>query len=421
MTVTSIPQCTNANPCGFCVSPFDDPLPDCTCGNCRDGRYSAVISGINAEMVAYRQRNLSKRERKRKGKTEPQTPTRTVKVHSQAAESATEPDGGLDAFTKSFENIDIETKLPAVLQRSDGETLLYAGKLNSVFGTPGSGKSWIALIMAEQTVHQGGRVLWWDFEDSPATFKRRAALLGFDPVSFKDDFRFVIPDLIDAPNALSEAQAWLCDAIDPNKSLVVIDAAESAGCPSDGASVGAWFNKYVDIWRDYGIGVLTLDHVPKRAEDRPKGAIGSQHKLARLDGAGLFVTGTVWTKRTGGKMKLIVHKDRGGDIPAPVGKTAAIIEGTYNHEGAFSYAIKPPDQTDDPEGLADALLEAIAQAGEVKGSRGLRSLTKAKGRAVDESMRSLVDAGLVGKVKDGKSFAYTITSAGLASLASDES
>ena len=67
---------------------------------------------------------------------------------------------------------------------------------------------------------------------------RRAALLGFDPIAFKDDFRFVIPELVDAPNALAEAQSWLCDAIDPSKSLVVIDAAESAGCPSDGASVG---------------------------------------------------------------------------------------------------------------------------------------------------------------------------------------
>ena len=76
------------------MSPFDDPLPDCTCGNCRDGRYRAVISGINAEMVAYRQRNRAKRERK--GESEPTTPTRTVKVHSQPAESVTEPDGGLE-------------------------------------------------------------------------------------------------------------------------------------------------------------------------------------------------------------------------------------------------------------------------------------------------------------------------------------
>ena len=57
-----------------------------------------------------------------------------------------ELEGGLDAFAESFD-FDAETdRLPAVLERSDGETVLYAAKTNVLHGTPGSGKSWIAMI-----------------------------------------------------------------------------------------------------------------------------------------------------------------------------------------------------------------------------------------------------------------------------------
>ena len=68
--------------------------------------------------------------------------------------------------------------LPALLARSDGATILYAGKVNSVFGEPGMGKSWIAIQAALAALEQGGRVLWWDFEDRPDTLYRRAEALG---------------------------------------------------------------------------------------------------------------------------------------------------------------------------------------------------------------------------------------------------
>ena len=46
----------------------------------------------------------------------------------------------LSAFERSFD-FEAETeRLPALLQRSDGETLLYSGKLNVLHGTPGCGK-----------------------------------------------------------------------------------------------------------------------------------------------------------------------------------------------------------------------------------------------------------------------------------------
>ena len=56
-------------------------------------------------------------------------------------------------------------KLPALMVRDDGHTLLYESRLNSIFGEPGVGKTWLAIISAISAVRAGANVLWWDFED----------------------------------------------------------------------------------------------------------------------------------------------------------------------------------------------------------------------------------------------------------------
>ena len=72
-------------------------------------------------------------------------------------------------FTRPIEARNAAEALPSMLDRADGETLLYAGKLNSIFGEPGTGKSWVALMAAIEALSRGGSVLWWDFEDKPDT------------------------------------------------------------------------------------------------------------------------------------------------------------------------------------------------------------------------------------------------------------
>ena len=42
---------------------------------------------------------------------------------------------------------------PPILERTDGKTLLYANKLNGLFGQPGGGKSWLALLALSETVY----------------------------------------------------------------------------------------------------------------------------------------------------------------------------------------------------------------------------------------------------------------------------
>ena len=303
-------------------------------------------------------------------------------------------------------------RLPALLTRSDGATLLYTGKLNTLFGEPGTGKSWVALIASNEVILGGGRVVWWDFEDSPDTIARRGEALGaLTHLQDKGSFLFVGPSLQEEGEFLArqELAAWLGEV---DNSFIVLDAATSAGCPADGADVLPWYKANINVWLDAGVGVLLLDHVPKRREDRPRGGIGSTHKLGRIQGAALDISGVPWNKQVGGGMKLIVHKDRNGELPATLGKVAAVIKGVYR-DGVLDYTINPPTDDDIPD-VADALLDKIAKTGEagVTGQRNIRTLVKGSNKAVDTALDSLMSNGLIERVTKGKSYTYYATAAG---------
>ena len=310
--------------------------------------------------------------------------------------------------------ITLETtpKLPALLTRDDGETLLYEARLNSIFGEPGTGKTWIAILAVIAALRSGARVIWWDFEDRPATLATRITALAASEFIGDPDIQFVQPDLKDDHNAILAAAEWVKGGERPG--LVVIDSCESAGCPADSNNVAPWYRLCVDPWINAGAGVILLDHVPKRKEDRPKGGIGSQHKLARVDGAALFVQGQVWTKKASGKITLTLHKDRPGDLPAMPNKPVAIVEGLHA-DSALAITIESPSGDDDDD-IAGALLEGIAKAGPdgVAGSRAIRGLVKGDGRKIDAALDELIAADLVRRPaqKRGRAFVYTITEAG---------
>ena len=335
--------------------------------------------------------------------------------------TTTDTNADLDSFTADLAG-DVDTEpLPALVERTDGATVMYAGKLNSLFGVPGSGKSWVVIIAIEEAVMRGGRVLYLDYEDNDKTFKARSALLGFDVGAYADCVKYIRPGVTESPTAMAQATQWLTGAVSPTHNLVVLDACESAGCPSDGADIAPWFRTHIEPWRVDGNGVLMVDHVPKRSDDRPNGPIGSQAKLARIDGVALAVSGTPWTKQASGKIFLTNHKDRGGDIPAPVGKAVCVIEGAYttvDGDKAFAYSINPPTAQDGEEPLNRKVLNVLMDAG-VEGITGTRDLRLAVGgnaKAINEAARTLIDMGMVARDKVGAANRYVITATGIGLL-----
>ena len=308
--------------------------------------------------------------------------------------------------------------LPSLMVRDDGRTILYESKLNSVFGEPGVGKTWVAIMAAISAVRNGSNVLWWDFEDRQATLATRLAALGADDLIENPALRFVNDSFLEdeteeESSILPYAQAWLMQGQRPG--LVVIDSCESAGCPSDGGAVKPWFDKFCKPWESIGATLLLLDHVPKRKEERPLGAIGSTHKRSKMTGAAIFVTGTPWNQLEGGKLLLVNHKDRAGQLMVSPNKPICNIIATYV-EGVLAYTITPPEREDiDAAQVADSLLFEIAKMGSegVTGSRSVRALVKHKGKTADIALEDLQKAGLVDRYKVGQAWLYYATPEGL--------
>ena len=303
--------------------------------------------------------------------------------------------------------------VPALLTRTDGATLLYAGRLNSIFGEPGMGKSWVALMVLIEAVRSGARAVWWDFEDRPSTLAARLTALGAADLIEGERLLYATPTLAEDERGEVETMCdWLGRGQVPG--LVVIDSVESAGLPTDSNNASPWFDKHVVPWLEKGVGVLLLDHVPKRLEDRPRGAIGSQHKLARISGAGLMLAGTPWTKTQGGQVRLVNHKDRPGDLPEPLNKTVAVVTVAHTEGGRLTYTIDPPDAEENAEDLSPLLLAAMVEAGPdgVRTSKGVRNLLKGRGRDIDMALEDLLKVGWVAKTKDGPAFVYTVTAEG---------
>ena len=380
-----------------CGQPWHD-WDECECPGCVAHTAEAAAKADRATEVVETERRLAEARRLRRER--------------QAAEAPDADAPTLDQLTRRV-TTEPQPPLPAILTRDDGATIIYAARFSSVHGEPGCGKSWVGLIAATEAIRKRGRVLWLDYEDRPTTLATRARLLGaLADVADTDALRFVDDhDLFEHPTARDEALVWLLQAPDATYSMVVIDSAESGGCPSDGADVAPWLRAYVDPWRRDDIAVLLLDHVPKRRESR--GAIGSQHKRAKIDGAALLAAGPAWDKATGGAVTLTNEKDRPGDLPGRIGQQVATIRGDYDPHGGFAYRITPPRRhhADDHDTTTDDLDASIVAAIHHRGEyTSLVALAKAVGKrkaAVADAATRLAEQGRITRTATATGLRFT--------------
>ena len=268
-------------------------------------------------------------------------------------------------------------RLPSAFVRSDGETLLYEGVANSIYGEPSTGKSWIALMAVIQQLRAGRRVIWWDNEDRATTLAKRLQLLRATDLIGVENLAWRTGDLHESETAMAEALAFLDGGNGPG--LVVIDSATSHGCPKDNADVQPWVTSHIKPWLHAGHTTLLLDHVPKQRKDRPAGAVGSYEKLSDIRGAALYVHGTAWNGQQGGAVHLTIHKDAHGQLPAPKFSVVSTITAEWDGP-TLDWRVDLPNAKAEGENLEDELLEALEAAGPdgVKGSRAIRDLIHGK-------------------------------------------
>ena len=308
----------------------------------------------------------------------------------------------------------------ALLRRSDGEILFYDGEVNWVFGEPGSGKSWLALYVVQESILRGQRTVFWDHEMSPGQTKARCLALGLDLVEAERNGKFLYlkPYAEQSALAMSQLKEWQRESDGP--ALVVIDAASSSGAPSDGGDVEPWLKTFVNPFADEDHTVLVLDHVAKQRMGRPDGPIGSARKLQATTGSALDLSGIAWTQRRDGVVKLTVHKDRYGALPASRKQPVARIYGRHV-DGRLNLSIEPPEAEDNIEAAYMSTLRALKNAGPdgAQGQKAMRDLIVGRGTQRDKTIGDLVDLGFILKTR-GKKVHYSITALGLEELAGDD-
>lgn len=285
----------------------------------------------------------------------------------------------LDARPSSWSPVDLEPYLtgkltvpePEVCRRNDGACLMYRGRVNMLFGSSESAKSWIAMAICLQEIEAGGRALYLDFEDEPVQTLNRLRLLGAMDDDLRAQFSYIRPE---GPLADMQRNKWGKDqptksgefaqdqfdmalqSLDPD--IIVADGMTALyglhGLDANDAVstdvITSWLKR---LTRNGRSTVIIIDHQAKSAE---KGSmpIGSQHKVAMVQGTLL----QVWPIKQPmpgdvGEMELVVLKDRPGQVRAHSQKTggrgkaqvAGVVTLDSRTEGRSSLVITPPRRT----------------------------------------------------------------------------
>lgn len=264
---------------------------------------------------------------------------------------------------------ELTVPMPEVMMRDDGQGLMYQGRVNMLYGSSETAKSWLALYTGMQEMAQGNRVMFIDFEDEPVSTLERLRALGASPDDVRVQFTYIRPE---EPLEPMQRNRWgqvnVTDTGRLNFSLFnrAIEQTDPSLIIADGMTVlyglhGLDSNDAVStdvitgwlkqLTRNGRTTVIIIDHTSKGAE---KGStpIGSQHKVAMVQGTLLQVWPVVQpVKGAKGEIELVVLKDRPGEVrriserSGTKAQVAARVVMDSTQEGHTSISIEPPPET----------------------------------------------------------------------------
>ena len=244
------------------------------------------------------------------------------------------PTSALDAPTKPSINQDEEsswkpialkdyydglfaTAIATILKRTDGNGLIYTGRVHSIYGESESGKSWVAQIASAEMLKDDKKVIYIDFESDPSDVVGRMKSLGVSRANLLQYFTYIRPD---GPRDADDPY-WQAILEPQSAELIIIDGVTESltmwgGETKDNDAITRWMRIFPrTVATASGAAVVLIDHITKNAETRGRFAIGGQAKLATIDGAAYLVEPLeALAPGRVGSLTMRVTKDRPGYI-----------------------------------------------------------------------------------------------------------
>jgi hypothetical protein len=238
---------------------------------------------------------------------------------------------------------------PQVLRRDDGCALFYPGQVNSLFGDPESGKTWVAMAAVAETLASGGSAVVVDLDHNglESTLSRLIAL-GVDEEVLRDAARFRYTEPEDADH-LDRVVKDLCPW---RPGVVVIDSIGELlpmlGCSSNSPDeFTAAHARALKPLAQVGSAVIIIDHLAKNNESRTQGASGTAAKRRAIGGTSLrVIPQEPFIPGHGGSCVLRVNKDRHGGLRAHClpekGEPLAGVFEIVDSDGELAWEMRPP-------------------------------------------------------------------------------
>jgi len=234
--------------------------------------------------------------------------------------------------------------LPSIGERNDGAHILYAGKINGIYGDPETAKTWFALHLAQQVLSAGGTVALIDIDhngENDTVDRLRKLGVSNQLIGNPAHFRYYIPE------TPTELLATRDNIIEQHPTLCILDSIGEL-IPM----LGLDSNSNDDISRGYramltplaqeNTAVLTIDHLAKAGKSDHGYAIGGIAKKRIINGAYYHAEAiTIPAPGIVGKVRIIITKDRPGGIRehAPAGSLGNFIIDSSASDGHINALI----------------------------------------------------------------------------------
>ena len=239
-------------------------------------------------------------------------PTKPSQAEPSDEESSWKPIALKDYYDGLF-----ATPIATILKRTDGNGLIYTGRVHSIYGESESGKSWVAQIASAEMLKDDKKVIYIDFESDPSDVVGRMKSLGVSRANLLQYFTYIRPD---GPREADDPY-WQAILESGSAELIIIDGVTESltmwgGETKDNDAITRWMRIFPrTVATASGAAVVLIDHITKNAETRGRFAIGGQAKLATIDGAAYLVEPLeALAPGRVGSLTMRVTKDRPGYI-----------------------------------------------------------------------------------------------------------